>query len=391
MADVVGVPQADAARTALLEFFGVEERPDWFDAAIKAILDQAGAVMGARGPLELEQVTAELLGAELHHVAHHEADTMWFDWLYQELAGVLAARVLEEVGFGGVGWQAPWRLLHGLPSIGSFALRATAQAAIDRVKKKVGAEAQPGWLMELPKVAATGEVWHMRDAYGDRFAVIAGFSYPGGVDPSVFLFDIAAGGPVELAGAGVFDGVDQAAAAWRKSVGESGDDARPLPVERADSLLCLVHCDLRAETLNGVESRTRMDNWYRATRRHHDLADALRERGMSLPVATSLYQDVETAPIENAFTAWHIRQHESRPDPEALEALAAEWLEGMLPGTVHAVSPDRIRHRLALIGDWFADDPVTVGAKGLLPAWIRWHSEQTGLPAHLTDQALALS
>lgn len=383
-------PQVGAARSALSEFLGPAERPEWFDSSIKAILDQADVVMGASGPRELEQVTAELLGAELHHVVHHESDSMWFDWLYQELADASAARVLEGLGFEGGSWEGPWRLLYGLTSIGSPALRSTAEAAIGRVKKNVraAAVAEPEWLGMLPKIAATGEVWEMHDAYGDRFGVIAAFCYPGGTDPSFFLFDIDASFLVKLAAAGTFDDVDQAAEAWRSAVGESADQATPTPVETTDRLACLAHSD-GEEMIGGFESRTRMDNWYRARRRHHDLADALRKRRTPLPVTESLYGNIDTEPLVAEFTAWHRKRHGDRPDPEMVDALAAEWLQGMLPGTLHAASPARIAHQLALIGDWFDDDPVTVGVKALMPAWARWHGEQAGLPEHLIERAVA--
>ena len=48
------------------------------------------------------------------------------------------------------------------------------------------AAAQPRWPRLQSKITATGQMWQLRDAYGGRIAVIAGFTYPGGVDPSVF-------------------------------------------------------------------------------------------------------------------------------------------------------------------------------------------------------------
>jgi hypothetical protein len=48
------------------------ERPAWFEASITRVLENASALPAARGPRELEQLTAELLGAELHRAAHEE-------------------------------------------------------------------------------------------------------------------------------------------------------------------------------------------------------------------------------------------------------------------------------------------------------------------------------
>jgi hypothetical protein len=69
----------------------------------------------------------------------------------------------------------------------------------------------------------------------------------------------------------------------------------------------------------------------------------------------------------------------------AVEALAEEWLEGMLPGTEHAVSPHRTKYFRELISDW-QDDPVTDAALALLPEWVHWNGEQAGVSALLVDE-----
>jgi hypothetical protein len=77
---------------------GSRRRPAWFDSSIKAALDRVGVVMAARGSRELEQVTAELLGVELHRVLGEERGGMWFDWWFEELVEAAAARIREQVG-----------------------------------------------------------------------------------------------------------------------------------------------------------------------------------------------------------------------------------------------------------------------------------------------------
>jgi hypothetical protein len=166
-------------------------------------------------------------------------------------------------------------------------------------------------------------------------------------------------------------------------VGDTAQSAQPERVETAERLVCLVHCDSGEDILKGTESRTVMDNWFRARRRIHDLADALRKRGMPLPAARSLYRDLDTDSMAAEFTDWYARRHGSEPDPEVAGALAEEWMEGVLPDTWHAVSPHRVEFQLTLINDWISDDPIIVGAKALLPEWVRWHGEQAGLPEHL--------
>lgn len=388
-----GVPQPVPAEIQSL--LGPPRRPAWFDSSLKTVLDRAEVVMAARGPRELEQATAELLGAELHRILHEENQGMRFDRWLAELTEAATARIAEEAERPDGGWEPLWRLLHGLTSIGSPALKSAAQTALDRAKRTLRGEValreQPGWLPRLARITATGEGWEMRDVYGTRTALIAGFSYPGGVDPSVFLFDIDACGIVEIAHAGVFDDVAQAAAGWRAHVGEAAQDAQPERVESAQRLLSLAHCEIGEEILRGHESRTVMDNWFRAQRRIHDLADALRKRGMPLPRAESLYRDLDTDPMAAAFTEWYVQRHGSEPDPEGAGALAEEWMEGALPDTWHSASPHRAAFQLALISDWVPDDPVTVAARSLFPDWVRWHGEQAGLPEHLVDRAVAVA
>jgi hypothetical protein len=164
----------------------------------------------------------------------------------------------------------------------------------------------------------------MRDADGARFAVIAGFGYLDGTDPAVFLFDIDGCGLVDLVGAGVFDDVDQAAVVWRATVGDAADQAHPAPIVTGDQLSCLIHCRTGEDMVQGTEPRAVMDNWFRARRRTHDLVQALRKRGMKLPEAGNLFRDVDTEPTAEAFTAWYRASHGTEPDPEAVDALAAE-------------------------------------------------------------------
>ncbi len=382
-----------SAWTALESLAAPRQQPEWFDASVTGVLDRSDAVLAARGPRDLEEATARMLGAELHRAVNEESRGLRFDWWFEHLVEAAVARIRVEASRDGA-WQAPWWLLHGLTSVGPPALAAAAQTALGRARKDLRRDEsrlQPEWLRLLPRVSATGEVWQMRDVYGARFAVIAGFSYPDGTDPSVFLFDIDACGLVDLVHAGVFDNVDQAAATWRATVGDAADHTDPTPVVTGDQLSCLVHCQTGEDMVKGTEPRAVMDNWFRARRRTHDLVQALRKRGVTLPEARNLFRDVDTEAMVEAFTVWYRAAHAAEPDPEAVDALAAEWLEGALPGTQHAASPHRARYLITLIDDWIAEDPVTVGAKALLPEWVRWNGEQAGLPEDLINRAVAVA
>jgi hypothetical protein len=156
------------------------------------------------------------------------------------------------------GWEPPWRLLH-LDRVP--ALQSRARTALDRTTKELQSDAaarqQPDWLGQLARITATGEVWEIRDAYGARIAVIAGFSYPEGVDRSVFLFDIDACGVIEIVHAGVFDDVQQAATAWRALVGDTADSATTLRFCVVDCGACLDGGKYRLRAIHRGKSRHR--------------------------------------------------------------------------------------------------------------------------------------
>jgi hypothetical protein len=365
------------------------------------VLGRADAVMTATGPRQLEEATAGLLGAELSRAVREERGRLWLDWWFDELVDAAATRVRDELSGRSGGWEPPLRLLHGLASIGTPDLTVAAQSALDDVETYVAdaaggdpaLAARPAWLPGLAQIAAVGDVWEMHDVYGARFGVIAGFSYPGGMDPSVFLFDIDGCAFVGLAGAGVYDDVTQAADAWRTFVGHAADAAQPAPVETSERLHCLTNWDFGEELLRGTESAAVMGEWFRAPRRLDDLATVLAERGTPLPETGSLYKDRDRdwAPMAKTFTDWYARRHGTEPDPEGLGVLAEEWVKGTLPGTEHAASPHRAKLHVTLINDWSPEHPVTRAATALLPEWVRWNGEHTGLPEHLIDHAVAVA
>ncbi|MDT7724986.1 MAG: hypothetical protein QOI21_1562 [Actinomycetota bacterium] len=261
-------------------------RPDWFDAAVGNVIEGAPVLMEARGPRELEQATAELLGAELAFRIEHENQGLNFHGLSEDIVDEATTRIKKSAAAQDDGWEVPLRLLHGLNSLGTPALetatRAGLRGAAKWLRRVPAARQTPEWLTQ--RVEATSEVWEMRDAYGLRIAVIAGFAYPEATDPSVFLFDIEAGGILAFASAGVYDDVEQAADAWRKFVGDTGADARPVRVDSAEQLTALAPFIVEERTVMGDESRNLMDNWFRARRRVRDL-DAV----LTLPRPESPY------------------------------------------------------------------------------------------------------
>jgi len=404
-ATTAGMHRNAAALATLRDQLSVErQRPKWFDPSIAAILQHSQTLMTAAGPRELEQATAELTGAEVHRALREERAGLWFDWWFQELARAAGERVAAEAAGNGDVWQAPWRLLHGLAAIGSPALRSAALQAAEAAAGMLAPEqaaTQPEWLSRCPDGAVTGQVWVMHDGYRTRFAVFAESGYPSagsphGADPHIFLLDIDACGFATLAGAAAFDSLEQAAAAWRQGKGDSAGDARPEPVTNYTQLDCLVHCDLGPEgPFRGGEPRAVTDNLFRASRRVHDIAQAMAAQGHPWgPEHEQLYagRDGEVEAAAQAFSAWYARRHGSEPHGEAVRWLAADWLQGTLPGYGNAVSPHRVKHLLAYMDDdWRPEEPATKAAYELLPEWVRWNGEQAGVPRHLIERSAAVA
>jgi hypothetical protein len=364
------------------ELLGPTDQPSWFGPSIKNVLDAAEALLSARGPRELDQLTAELVGAELERALRDERQGLRFwSWL-AELVAAAAARTQAD-------GRSAFLLLQGLASVATPGIASTALAAVKKAPKNLRND--PGLRRFLDPPTATGDLFRMRDVCGTRFGVIATFTHAAAREEVAYLFDIDASGFVSLAGAGVFDDVDHAATAWRAAVGDSAVDVPVEPVDDVDDLMCLVHCDVGDEFVLGHETREVLDNWFRAPRRIHDLAQVLRKRGTPLPEPASLYHgiDADIDLMAAEFAAWFTAQHGGPPDADAAEAIAGQWIEGALPETYYTLSPQRVEFHLGLISDWIPDDPTTRAAEELLPEWTRWLGERSGQPAPFVERAVA--
>jgi hypothetical protein len=376
----------ESALAVLQRTFGSKERPSWFDDSIRTVLDGAAVLVSATDPRELERLTTELVGAQLYRAIHDTREGLWFDRWFAELAD--AARNRLDRAAGSDEWRPPFWLLHGLAAIAPPALVPKLPSR-GFVKSLRADPAPPPWLFDATRIAATGEVWRMRDTYGTRYAVIAGFRYPHGNGQHVLLLDIDTSGFIVLADVGVFDDVQRAAAVWRDTVGDSGEKAQPAPVTDPDQLLCLVQLDPADEMgVRGDEPRSVIDNWFRSNRRIRELHEGLRKLRMPLPTASNLYRNFDITVMTRPFTEWYAATGAAAPNPEAIDALAEEWMDGTLPETWFAVSPSRVEFQLGLIGDWIADE-VTTDVKELLPAWVRWLGERAALPDHLRARAIS--
>ena len=94
---------------------------------------------------------------------------------------------------------------------------------------------------------------------------------------------------------------------------------------------------------------------------------------------------IRAYPVVDEFTQWYRGRHGADPDRETAEALADEWMSGVIPETRFSVSPARLRHQCELIGDW-ADDELTRMAIALLPDWVKWLADHAEYAEPLRTQ-----
>jgi hypothetical protein len=355
--------------------------PDQFGPSHRRVLTESAALLRAGGPRALEQATAELIGAELRNP---EVQGLRFDLWALDLIESARNRVLSDAAWNNDTWQGPWWLLHGLASIGSYGLGGhAAQQAAEAAKSlpRAALAQQPDWLALMPDIEATGDMHVLRDVYGTRFGVIAGFAYPGGIDPSVYMLGFDASVYLGLAAAGVFDDAEPAVTAWRDQVDDSAPGVEPVTVE---VLAWLSHAEHSEGLIDERSQGAVLDDYFRGPRRIQDMLRKLGGRRAELPQG-----DPEA--VQEAFTAWYsTRHHGDVPDQDAVEAVAEEWLGVMLPGTEHAVSPRRSAAFRDQITSWW-DDEDAAGALSLLPEWIRWNGEQAGMPPNLISDAVAVA
>jgi hypothetical protein len=359
----------------------------WWPDRVRDVLRGAGGLLDAAGPRELEQATAELIGGVLHQALAQE--TMGFA-LQSWLAGLIDTAAYDDATLENL------YLLHGVAAIAPEPLATQSRGAIERLAAQ--GPSGPSWLAWTPMIAPTGEVQLIRDAYGSRFGVLIACGYPdeamAGTD-YIYLLDVdTCAGIVEVLDAAIYDDLSTACDAWRTTVGVPAVSATPGSVDAELLADLLPGAHLAEHGVMGGESRRRMDNYYRVLRRSADLAGALAAAGRPLPAEPRQlhelrYGDISIDAYVAEFLTWYADRHPAPADDEAVEALAETWLEGSLEEARLSCSPHRVRALQSRIGIEWRGDPLTEPVAELLPEWVRWCADRTGLDAKLASRSVA--
>ncbi|MBU2668284.1 hypothetical protein KOI35_32710 [Actinoplanes bogorensis] len=235
---------------------------------------------------------------------------------------------------------------------------------------------------ELPVPASLiGRVSWARDRYGSRFAVTAGFAASGG-PVRWYLWDIDACtmSPLTVR-SGYYDSPEQALAAWQSGAGlTSTGDARWTEVDDRSLLEDLMPGADNLSILGG-ESADQFAEFYRSRR----LAEVVLDVGMKSKPRPS--RSAQPGPAE--FAQWH-RERATGPVPEDLDevadALADVW-GCEVPALYQCCSPHRVAFVATTAGAEFGADYAPRVIE-LLPSWVAWLADRSGLAEDLTARAL---
>jgi hypothetical protein len=236
--------------------------------------------------------------------------------------------------------------------------------------------------VEPPRPEMAGEVRWTRDRYGSRFAVTAPFATPEG-PVRWYLWDVDACAFTPLTvHAGFYASPEEALAAWQVGVGAFA--AGGTSWRRIDDSGLLADLLPKAEEITalGGESAEQFTEYHRGRR----LAEVIRD----LPPVLSLNVPETALHLgPERFVTWWRKRAEG-PEPAGLDALVEDLFDSwpaVAPALFDTCSPHRVGAVSHQIREEYRDDADELLA--LLPAWVAWLSERTGLPAELRERALA--
>jgi hypothetical protein len=367
----------------------------WWTKSHETVLAQVRAAQWPSRLLDIEALAGRLAGDEFHVRVNAPGPGTGLTpagWL-QALTGTAVDAMAADLAADGKSWPQLWAFCCGLADGESAEdLAAEADAIADRDFTPV-----PGIPVPWYQPTEGGDTLVTRDAYGDRFLVVAPFSDPG--QPAApdhwYAWDLdwCAHGLVVAAGA--YGSAADALAEWRAAVGPAAvtADLGPCPPELGIHLLDpALGGSLQVESVLGDEPAEFFREVPRLFRRAAALADSL---GQFLPRKRSGgLANARDAAIEN-FLDWHAGRAWNSPDArdateEALELVLAEWGPDVPPDerVFYACSPHRIQTCASVMRDSYEPDWLNK-ALPLLPHWVQWCSARTALDAEYADRALA--
>jgi hypothetical protein len=291
-----------------------------------------------------------------------------------------------------------WLLMHAIASSGTGEAAEKADGHLKRLRPKLNqaftAYTHP-WLSTAPTSAVpTGTPLTVRNAYGDRWAILAPFAIDTLPDTAHwYLWDVDACGTQRTVAAGVFATAEAAVTEWRTAVGPTAADATPQAFDDVALVTELLSEYQRTGFLDhflvGDEPAELLAEYFRSRRRAAALLESVDPSGPRRRKAPrDRPTEQQTLDIANGFAAW-CRQHDrgSLPHQDSVYSLVDQWIATNPAAWRYACSPHRVRATAVLVSDMF-DDEYAREMLALLPHWVAWCAEQTGLNPGLTASAV---
>ncbi|QBI53153.1 hypothetical protein [Streptomonospora litoralis] len=383
------------------------------------VLDRVRKLEIPESPLSIDSTTCELVGGvyadallkadeefyerlEAGEIGDFDSlgDIAGFDpsrpagWLV-ELAEA-AAREITDHPKDVVAWQGPWLLLRGMAAwsnSGPGEEPGPFEAVGEAFSSAGAALAEEGCISEAPSpdsdLRPHPTAWPrvLHDAYGSRTALLAPFGY--GVeqrDPHWYCWDIDNCCIGDVAGAGVFASAEDAAAEWRRAVGDSAPTAaepRPCTAEEAAELLVIPwSAQLVSGMRIGTEHRELLVEQFRLASRAELVIGHFREQLSHEP-------EPRTEGVVEDFRRWYAERNGAEPDLDDASTLADEWgPPHCTPPLLYSCSPHRIRQAAVIIADSYQPEYVP-GILALMPEWVDWCIERSGVVGEPAEAARA--
>jgi hypothetical protein len=377
--------------------------PDWWQESHEAILARVRGSEWPSGLLDMETLAGEIVGDELHARmtvpgGKGQYPSKWLD----ALAGTALDALNTDIATDGGDWPRLWAFLWGLHEEETRLEFPAAQLA----KRGLTPDAPPDY-------QPTGEFLLARDAYGTRFLLVASF-IPNGTSPSLppshwYAWDLDWCALGNVMAAGLFSSPAEALAEWRTAVGPVAA-ASGLSTCPPDLAMRLLHPALALGTIwemvVGGEPRQLMREYFRLSHRACLLAEYLADTFPQTTVdeqpgdadedADEDADAEEPAPDDRvqSFLNWHSERGDASDEARNLTALA---VESLIEAWTPFLSPDRAMfyacspHRIEVTGIELRDDYEPDDANAalrLLPDWVQWCAERTGLDAESAARSL---
>jgi hypothetical protein len=235
----------------------------------------------------------------------------------------------------------------------------------------------------------TGPARWARDVYGTRWAVVAPFESADGAG-RWYLWDVdACGYQVVTVHSGFHLSVEAAHAAWQHAAGPAAADATFTVADDAETLDELLTGEVEG-VRRGGEDRSQYTEFLRSRRLGRIVRQAAgRSSGRTLP---RLSPDTGAERFAQRLRQLGHTDNSAEEGPARAGELAAEMAESWSPDGCPSLyaycSPHKVAATVLHLRDFYQDD-FAAELVGVLPDWIRFLAEHTGMTAELTDRCLA--